>query len=148
MYPQRLYSLGARKIVMFEIGPIGCIPSITRKHKHDGQCVEETNQIVSFFNQRLPALLKYLTSTLQGSTFVLGQANFLGYDAIRNPSKYGKIIVFLLIKHSYFIELHSNLDNNCLMVYRIDGLKKPLLHYMAKWDFRVHSIIGVVPSSI
>jgi hypothetical protein len=102
MYHQRLYNLGARKIVMFEIGPIGCIPSITRQHKHNGQCVEDTNQIVSFFNQRLPALLKYLTSTLQGSTFVLAQANFLGYDAIINPSIYGKTFS-LLIKQSFFI---------------------------------------------
>ncbi|XP_041007745.1 GDSL esterase/lipase 7-like [Juglans microcarpa x Juglans regia] len=87
---QRLYNLGGRKIIMFEIGPIGCIPSITRKKKHNaGQCVEETNQIVSFFNQRLPAFLNNLTSTLHGSTFILAQANFLGYDAIINPSKYG-----------------------------------------------------------
>ncbi|KAK4602847.1 hypothetical protein RGQ29_011725 [Quercus rubra] len=90
---ERLYSLGARKIVMFEIGPIGCIPSIIRKvrNKHNGQCMEEINQIVSLFNQGLPALLKNLTSTLQGSTFVLGQANFLGDDAIKHPSKYGLI---------------------------------------------------------
>ncbi|XP_059452681.1 GDSL esterase/lipase 7 [Corylus avellana] len=87
---ERLYNLGARKMVMFEIGPIGCIPSFTRQHyKQDGQCVEDTNQIVSFFNQRLPALLKYLAFTLQGSTFVLAQANFLAYDAITNPPKYG-----------------------------------------------------------
>ncbi|XP_042975646.1 GDSL esterase/lipase 7-like isoform X2 [Carya illinoinensis] len=87
---QRLYNLGGRKIIMFEIGPIGCIPSITRKKKHNvGQCVEETNQIVSFFNQRLPTFLNNLTSSLHGSTFILGQANFLGYDAIINPSKYG-----------------------------------------------------------
>ena len=101
MNSQRLYSLGARKIVMFEIGPIGCIPSITRKlrNKHNGQCVEEINQVVSLFNQGLPALLKKLTSTLQGSTFVLGQANFLGYDAIKHPSKYGKNNLFSS-KHS------------------------------------------------
>lgn len=81
---------------MFEIGPIGCIPSITRKgrNKHNGQCVEEVNQIVSLFNQRLPALFKNFTSTLQGSTFVLGQANFLGNDAIKHPSKYGKNNLF------------------------------------------------------
>lgn len=104
MYQQRLYNLGARKIVMFEIGPIGCIPSITRQHKHNGQCVEDTNQIVSFFNQRLPALLRNLTSTLQGSTFVLAQANFLGYDAIRNPPKYG-ITFFLLTNLFYYYYL-------------------------------------------
>ncbi|KAJ4707215.1 GDSL esterase/lipase [Melia azedarach] len=86
---ERLYNLGARKIVMFEIGPIGCIPSITRKTKHNGQCVEEKNKLVSVFNNLLPPMLQNLTSTLKGSTFVYGHVNPLGYDAALNPSKYG-----------------------------------------------------------
>ncbi|KAK7381195.1 hypothetical protein VNO78_33725 [Psophocarpus tetragonolobus] len=69
---QRLYKLGARKIITFEIGPVGCIPSVSRKHPHQGGCVEETNQIVTYFNERLPPILNNLTSTLPGSTFVLG----------------------------------------------------------------------------
>ncbi|KAJ4707214.1 GDSL esterase/lipase [Melia azedarach] len=86
---QRLYSLGARKIIVFEIGPIGCIPSITRKYKHKGQCVEDKNRDVSLFNNMLPAMLQNLTSSLKGSIFVNGQAHWLGYDAIINPSHYG-----------------------------------------------------------
>lgn len=77
-------------MVTFEIGPIGCIPSIIKKNKEKGKCAEEINELASYFNQRLGLMLKTLTSSLQGSTFVLGQANWLGYDAINNPSKYGK----------------------------------------------------------
>lgn len=77
---------------MFEIGPLGCLPSITRTRKHGGQCVEEVNQLASDFNERLRPMLNNLTSTLHGSTFVLGHANWLGFDAIQNPSKYGKSI--------------------------------------------------------
>ncbi|KAH7532806.1 hypothetical protein FEM48_Zijuj04G0061200 [Ziziphus jujuba var. spinosa] len=87
---ERLYRLGARKVIMFEIGPIGCIPSIIKKSNNEkGKCVEEINELASYFNQRLRLMLKNLTSSLQGSTFVLGQANWLGYDAINNPSRYG-----------------------------------------------------------
>lgn len=99
---QRLYNLGARKIVMFEIGPVGCIPSMTRKHEHNGRCVEDINQIVSFFNRRLPSLLKNLTSSLRGSTFVLGKANSLGHDAITHPCKYGISMTFLFLLSGYF----------------------------------------------
>uniref|UniRef100_A0A5B7BVZ7 GDSL esterase/lipase n=1 Tax=Davidia involucrata TaxID=16924 RepID=A0A5B7BVZ7_DAVIN len=74
---------------MFEIGPIGCIPSITRKYKHNGQYVEEINQLVTLFNKKLGTILKDLTSTLQGSAFTLGHVNWLGFDAIVNPSSYG-----------------------------------------------------------
>ncbi|PON58058.1 SGNH hydrolase-type esterase domain containing protein [Parasponia andersonii] len=41
------------------------------------------------FNQRLGTMLKNLTSSLQGSNFILVHAHWLGYDAIQNPSKYG-----------------------------------------------------------
>ncbi|XP_019053431.1 PREDICTED: GDSL esterase/lipase 7-like [Nelumbo nucifera] len=86
---KRLYESGARRIVMFEIGPIGCMPIFTRKLKPRGPCVEEFNQLVSYFNSELSEMLKGLTTSLQGATFVLAQINKLAYDAITNPSKYG-----------------------------------------------------------
>ncbi|XP_019426726.1 PREDICTED: GDSL esterase/lipase 7-like isoform X2 [Lupinus angustifolius] len=33
---ERLYKLGARKMIFFDIGPLGCIPSISRTHAHEG----------------------------------------------------------------------------------------------------------------
>lgn len=75
---------------MFEIGPIGCIPSVTRQINHSGKCVEKINQLAVTFNNQLATLLRSLTSTLQGSEFILGQVHWLGYDAIINPSNYGK----------------------------------------------------------
>lgn len=75
---------------MFDIGALGCIPSISRTLAHTGDCVEEINQMVSYFNERIPTMLKKLTSNLPGSIFVLGHANSLGYDAIRNPSSHGR----------------------------------------------------------
>lgn len=88
---ERLYKLGARKIVMFEIGPIGCIPSIAKKNRKNGKCDEESNHLVSFFNNRLAGVLQNLTSNLHGSMFVYGHVNWLGYDAIINPSRYGLV---------------------------------------------------------
>lgn len=86
---QKLYNLGARKMVVFELGPIGCIPSIVRGSRPQGICDENKNQIVSLFNTQLALMLKNLTITLQDSHFVLGQAHGLGYDAVINPNKYG-----------------------------------------------------------
>ncbi|KAK3183381.1 hypothetical protein Dsin_030667 [Dipteronia sinensis] len=73
------------------ICPIGCIPLITRKQKHSGNCVENANQVISFFNNKLPGMLRNLTSTLEGYNFVLRHANCLGYDAVINPFKYVKV---------------------------------------------------------
>ncbi|XP_062016979.1 GDSL esterase/lipase 7-like [Rosa rugosa] len=86
---ERLYNLGARKIVMFEIGPLGCTPSIAKTQNHSGNCAEGTNKLASIFNDKLRATLANLTFTFQGSLFVLGRANGIGYDAITSPLKYG-----------------------------------------------------------
>ncbi|XP_044506789.1 GDSL esterase/lipase 7-like [Mangifera indica] len=86
---QKLYNIGARKIIMFDIGPLGCTPYITRKYEHNGQCDEDKNQIVQYFNNRLASMLTDLTTTLKGSNFVLGHSHRLGYDAAINPSRYG-----------------------------------------------------------
>ncbi|KAH0770009.1 hypothetical protein KY290_013990 [Solanum tuberosum] len=74
---------------MFEIGPIGCIPSFSKKLRHNGRCNEEYNALAVIFNNQLSEMLKNLTSTLQGSAFILGHGHWLGYDAIINPSAYG-----------------------------------------------------------
>lgn len=99
MHLQRLYNLGARRIVVFELGPIGCLPWITRNNKHTGQCVEDTNQIVSYFNNMLPAMLQNLTTSLKGSNFINGHGHGVGYDAIINPSKYGKLEAIASVSH-------------------------------------------------
>ena len=103
---QRLYNLGARKVVMFEIGPIGCIPSMTRTNQHNGKCVEESNQLVAYFNDNLLGMLRNLTSTLPNSIFVHGHVYWLGYDAIMNPSKYGKYELFLFSLFNFYASLN------------------------------------------
>ncbi|KAL2896689.1 hypothetical protein RDABS01_038473 [Bienertia sinuspersici] len=74
---QKLYNLGARKMVIFELGPIGCIPSIVRSSKsNNGRCDDEKNQMVSLFNTQLASLLSNLTLTLQDSHFAWGNGTF------------------------------------------------------------------------
>ncbi|CBI16915.3 unnamed protein product, partial [Vitis vinifera] len=84
-----LYNLGAWKLVVFELGPLGCLPSTIRKSRSGGKCAEETNALISYFNNGVGAMLKNLTSTLSGSTFIFSQVNWLAYDAMVNPSEYG-----------------------------------------------------------
>ncbi|KAF8012757.1 hypothetical protein BT93_I0800 [Corymbia citriodora subsp. variegata] len=86
---ERLYNVGARKFVVFEIGPVGCIPTIAKQSNHGGACDGGSNLLVSYFNQMLQPMLQNMTSSLAGSMFVLSRVNGLGYDAIINPSKYG-----------------------------------------------------------
>ncbi|KAF8369938.1 hypothetical protein HHK36_032032 [Tetracentron sinense] len=85
----KLYNLGARKFVVFEIGPLGCIPVIVNTLKPTTRCAEEINQLVLLYNSGLPGVLEQLTFTLQGSIFVFGDFYSLSYDINQNPSSYG-----------------------------------------------------------
>lgn len=95
---QRLYELGARKVLVMEIGPLGCIPTVARNPKrminllgnnNNGICDENANNIVSAFNKRLPFMIQKLSSTLHDSHFTVGSIYADSYDAIMSPSKYG-----------------------------------------------------------
>ncbi|KAK6928040.1 GDSL lipase/esterase [Dillenia turbinata] len=86
---QKLYSLGARKMAVFEIGPLGCTPTYIKNYGTGYGCVEDINRMVTYFNGKLKIMLRNLTSTLRGSSFVLNPAYSFTYDAIKNPTKYG-----------------------------------------------------------
>ncbi|KAK9683069.1 hypothetical protein RND81_10G115900 [Saponaria officinalis] len=83
-----LYKLGARKMVLVNTGPIGCIPAFLSK-SNDNNCVERINNLISMFNSRLNYLSSTLNNTLPGSTFVYQNIYNLFYDIIHNPFEYG-----------------------------------------------------------
>ena len=89
-----LYNLGARKILMFEIAPLGCTPFLVSKVKPDGRCVEAVNSMVTQFNGKLYFKLIDLASSLEGMTFYLAQTYRLLCDIVENPDRFGKAFFF------------------------------------------------------
>ncbi|KAG0586588.1 hypothetical protein KC19_2G102000 [Ceratodon purpureus] len=91
---RRLYSLGARKIFIFGVGPLGCIPSQLYNQKSpDGSCIEFINSYVRGFNQATKSLLKDLTNSLPGSIYVYGNAYDLVDGYVHRPAEYGFTVV-------------------------------------------------------
>ncbi|KAL6963819.1 hypothetical protein U1Q18_034824 [Sarracenia purpurea var. burkii] len=87
--PQDLYRVGARKFVVFEISPLGCLPDLIDKTKPPTSCNEQINGLVSIFNSYLGAKTNELTSTLNGSTFITAKTYQLVYDIVHNPLHHG-----------------------------------------------------------
>ncbi|KAI3956877.1 hypothetical protein MKX01_000911 [Papaver californicum] len=88
-----LYNLGARKMVLVAIGPLGCIPSQLSMVSGEHGCVEHVNHLVSLFNSRLLQLSKTLTSTLPGATLVFQDVYKAVNDMVQNPNKFGLTVV-------------------------------------------------------
>ncbi|KAF3438884.1 hypothetical protein FNV43_RR17159 [Rhamnella rubrinervis] len=86
----RLYQLDARKFVIGNVGPIGCIPyQKTLNQLKQDQCVDLPNKLAAQYNGRLKDLLAELNDNLPGSTFVYANVYALVMELITNYKKYG-----------------------------------------------------------
>ncbi|KAI4330314.1 hypothetical protein MLD38_028612 [Melastoma candidum] len=86
----RLYQLDARKFVIGNVGPIGCIPyQKTINQLNQDQCVDLPNKLAKQYNGRLKDLLAELNDNLKGATFVHANVYDLVMELITNYDKYG-----------------------------------------------------------
>ncbi|KAL8152005.1 hypothetical protein V2J09_021813 [Rumex salicifolius] len=86
----RLYHLDARKFVVGNVGPIGCIPyQKTINQLNEDECVELPNKLARQYNGRLKDLLTELNENLPGSTFVYGNVYDLVLEVLTNYKQYG-----------------------------------------------------------
>ncbi|KAL2899086.1 hypothetical protein RDABS01_024168 [Bienertia sinuspersici] len=87
-----LHDKGARKIVVLELGPLGCLP-VYRKNNNENAtwCDESKNVNATMFNARLAPMIQDLTSAYPDSYFTLGKLYDLSDDVFKHPSNYGKV---------------------------------------------------------
>lgn len=82
--------MGARKIVVVNVGPIGCIPYQRDTNPDAGDnCVEFSNQLAQSFNIQLKSLVTELSTTLDGSKFVYADVYNIVADILDNYTSYG-----------------------------------------------------------
>lgn len=88
---QILYSLGARQLMVFGLGPMGCIP-LQRVLSTTGACQDRANKLALSFNQGTSKVLDDLSAKLPDANFRFGDAYNVVNDVITNPQKYGTYI--------------------------------------------------------
>ncbi|CAK9315193.1 unnamed protein product [Citrullus colocynthis] len=86
----RLYQMDARKFVVGNVGPIGCIPyQKTINQLNEDQCVDLANKLALQYNAKLKDLLANLNKNLPSSTFVYANVYDLVMELIVNYDNYG-----------------------------------------------------------
>ncbi|PWZ21607.1 hypothetical protein Zm00014a_008203 [Zea mays] len=88
----RLHDLGARRVLVQGVGPIGCVPAELALHSADGACDPELQRAAEMYNPRLMALLADLNARLGGGSdpvFVGVNTHRIHNDFIDDPSAYG-----------------------------------------------------------
>ncbi|KAL1359023.1 hypothetical protein AAHE18_04G076100 [Arachis hypogaea] len=87
---QRLFNLGARKIIVVNVGPIGCIPNQRDTNIDAGDnCATFPNQLAQLFNTQLKGLVAELSANLKGSMFVYADVYTILEDIFSNYMEYG-----------------------------------------------------------
>ncbi|XP_051125249.1 GDSL esterase/lipase At4g26790 [Andrographis paniculata] len=85
-----IYKLGARKISLTGLPPMGCLPlERTTNLAYGGSCIDKYNIVAVNFNQKLQDLINTMNKELPGLQLVNTNPYYLLYDIITNPQLFG-----------------------------------------------------------
>lgn len=87
---QELYGVGARRIGVFSIPVIGCVPSQrTLGGGMQRACSNSTNQAAIMFNSKLFSKMSSLRKKFSDAKFVYLESYSTFMDILQHPHKYG-----------------------------------------------------------
>lgn len=90
---RELYNLGARKIAIGGLPPMGCLPlERTTNIFFGSECIEEFNNVAVDFNKKLQGRVMGLKQELSGVQLVQTNAYDKLLEMIQNPSQFGKFL--------------------------------------------------------
>jgi len=85
-----LYSLGARKISLGGLPPMGCMPLERSTNLLTGRtCVDSYNNVALEFNGKLDGLVMKLNKQLRGINMVFSNPYYIFLSILKKPSAYG-----------------------------------------------------------
>ncbi|XP_071730238.1 GDSL esterase/lipase At4g26790-like [Rutidosis leptorrhynchoides] len=85
-----LYDLGARKISIGGLPPMGCLPLERNENYLSGKkCIQSYNRVAQDFNVKLQQLVRRLTRELGGVQLVYSDIYNILFDIIMNPQSFG-----------------------------------------------------------
>jgi len=87
---QRLYEMGARRVVVTGTGMIGCVPAELAMHSVDGECARDLTEAADLFNPQLVRMLAGLNADIGSDVFIAANTNRVSFDFMFNPQDYGE----------------------------------------------------------
>lgn len=92
---QRLYDLGARRVLVTGMGPLGCVPAERAMRSINGECSVRPNRAANIYNDLLRPMIADLNKEYGSNVFVAVNAMIKQKDLITDPKAYGHISLHL-----------------------------------------------------
>lgn len=87
----KIYKLGARRIALFSLGPVGCVPArVNLRGAPISRCYGKLNKMVKSYNSGLESLVKGMPTKYPGTIGVYGAIYKVVQLFRANPQHYGK----------------------------------------------------------
>lgn len=93
---QRLYELGARRVLVTGTGPMGCVPAELAMRSRNGECSAELQRAAALFNPQLVNMINGLNREIGSDIFVAANAFQMNMDFISDPQAYGILFSIFL----------------------------------------------------
>ena len=97
---QRLYELGARRVLVTGTGPLGCVPAELAMRSRNGECSVELQRAAGLFNPQLVNMISGLNSQIGADVFVAANAFEMNMDFVSNPQAYGMPLLTFVLSDS------------------------------------------------
>lgn len=94
---QRLYDLGARRVLVTGTGPMGCVPAELALRSGNGECDVELQRAASLFNPQLVEMVKGLNQEIGAHVFIAVNAYEMHMDFVNNPQAFGTFTITAII---------------------------------------------------
>ncbi|CAL0321660.1 unnamed protein product [Lupinus luteus] len=86
---QKLFDLGARRILVTGTGPMGCVPAEMAQRGTNGQCSAEIQRAAELFNPQLETMLQELNRKLGRDVFIAANTAKMHNNFVSNPAAFG-----------------------------------------------------------
>ncbi|KAI7734814.1 hypothetical protein M8C21_017787 [Ambrosia artemisiifolia] len=96
---KEIYGLGARKVSLGGLPPMGCLPlerTTSFMNGNGGTCNNEYNKVAMQFNGKLSGLVERLNNELVGSKIVFSNPYPIFEQIVQKPSSFGNVSFSLL----------------------------------------------------
>ncbi|KAK7285867.1 hypothetical protein RJT34_20650 [Clitoria ternatea] len=86
---QRLYDLGARRVIVTGTGPMGCVPAELAMRGTNGGCSAELQRAAALYNPQLQHMIQGLNKKLGKDVFIAANTALMHNDFVTNPEAFG-----------------------------------------------------------